>query len=143
VSMLTEQQRGWLLCIRAALDALVGRDGQEAGTAARYAAICRAWKPGTFVAGDVRSWGGNLYRCIQAHDSAATPDWTPEAAPALWAGCHATEAGNALPFVQPQGAHDAYRAGEYVLWQGRVMRCVLDGCTYAPDTYPSGWEVVE
>ena len=59
------------------------------------------------------------------------------------AGGHAEDAAHALPFVQPQGAHDAYKAGEYALWQGKVMRCTVDGCAYAPDAYPSGWEAVE
>lgn len=42
------------------------------------------WAPGQAVAvGDLRTYGGVTYRCIQAHTTQA--GWTPVAVPSLWA----------------------------------------------------------
>lgn len=42
------------------------------------------WQQGaSYDVGDVVSYGGLEYRCIQAH-TAYAPDWTPPQTPALW-----------------------------------------------------------
>ena len=42
-----------------------------------------AWAPGVYVEAEVRmEYGGKLYRCEQAHTTAA--EWTPDKTPALW-----------------------------------------------------------
>lgn len=47
-------------------------------------------------------------------------------------------------FVQPTGAHDAYKIGDKITYNGKKYICKLDGCVWAPDIYPAGWqEVVE
>ena len=47
-------------------------------------------------------------------------------------------------FVQPQGAHDAYNIGDKVTYNGKKYICQINGCVWAPDVYPQGWqEVVE
>ena len=45
-------------------------------------------------------------------------------------------------FVQPTGAHDAYRQGQGVTWQGARYRSLIDNNVWAPDVYPQGWEAV-
>ena len=44
------------------------------------------WKPGVQVLNAVvqRSSINQVYRVLQAHDSTATPEWTPETQPALF-----------------------------------------------------------
>lgn len=47
-------------------------------------------------------------------------------------------------YVQPTGAHDAYKIGDKITYNGKKYICKLDGCVWAPDIYPAGWqEVVE
>lgn len=42
-----------------------------------------AWASGQAVkVGDLRTYGGKTYRCLQAHTTQA--GWTPDAVPALW-----------------------------------------------------------
>ena len=45
---------------------------------------------------------------------------------------------------QPTGAHDAYNTGDLMRWtDGKVYRCTMNGCVWAPDVYPAAWEAVE
>lgn len=47
-------------------------------------ATAAPWKAGeTVKAGDLRSYGGVVYKCIQSHTTQA--GWEPPAVPALWA----------------------------------------------------------
>lgn len=46
-------------------------------------------------------------------------------------------------FVQPSGAHDAYKTGNRIMFQGKKYICKLDGCVWDPLVYPQGWELVE
>ena len=100
------------------------------------------WQPGRYAADDVRTYQGAPYRCVQAHDSGASPDWTPAAAPALWAQYHGTGPDSARPYVAPSGAQDMYRAGEWALWEGAAYRCTAD-TAYSPGEYPAAWEAAQ
>lgn len=46
-------------------------------------------------------------------------------------------------YVQPTGAHDAYRVGDKITWGGKRWTCKMDGCVWDPGAYPAGWEYVE
>lgn len=47
-------------------------------------------------------------------------------------------------FKQPSGAHDAYNTGDKITYNGKKYVCQINGCVWAPDVYPQGWqEVVE
>lgn len=51
-----------------------------------------------------------------------------------------TEPGDEWPeYKQPTGAHDAYRVGDKITYNGKHYTCVMDGCVWPPDTYPQGW----
>ena len=43
-------------------------------------------------------------------------------------------------YVQHMGAHDAYKIGDKVTYNGKKYICKLDNCVWNPDTYPAGWE---
>lgn len=45
-------------------------------------------------------------------------------------------------YKQPTGAHDAYKTGDKITYNGKKYICKMDGCVWNPDTYPAGWEEV-
>lgn len=53
-----------------------------------------------------------------------------------------TETGEYLEYKQPTGAHDAYKVGDKITYNGKKYICKLDNCVWAPDVYPAGWEEV-
>lgn len=90
--------------------------------------------------GDLRSYDGVLYRCVQAH--VTQDDWTPAATPALWVSVRKTTGGAPDEWVQPTGAQDAYNVGDRVTFQGAVYESVIDGNVWSPSGYPAGWKRV-
>ena len=46
-------------------------------------------------------------------------------------------------YVQPTGAHDAYKIGNKITYSGKKYECLTDGCVWSPDDYPQGWKLVE
>ncbi len=106
---------------------------------AQPAGYYAAWSgEGTpYVAGDIRTYEGGYYRCVQAHVSQA--DWTPSAAPSLWA-CIVDPAQEWPEWVQPTGAHDVYAKGAKVSYGGKRWTSDIDGNTWEPGAY--GWTEV-
>lgn len=49
---------------------------------------------------------------------------------------------DAPEYVQPTGAHDAYRKGDLVAFQGRVYQAVIDAVVWSPLAYPQAWKEV-
>lgn len=45
-------------------------------------------------------------------------------------------------YVAPSGAHDAYKIGDKITYNGKKYICKLDGCVWDPITYPDAWEKV-
>ena len=92
-----------------------------------------AWAAGTSYSTDDRiEYGGNLYRCVQAHRSQT--DWTPPATPALWVLVSLEEWPD---WVQPLGAHDAYNIGAKVTHAGKRWTSDIDANVWEPGVY--GW----
>lgn len=140
MSYLSEAQRAQLFEMRSAMDKFIAQAAEDAGQINGHMAAIRPWKEGAYAIGDVRLYGGVPYRCVQAHDSTGNPTWTPDAAAALWMQYHGTSAESARAWVSPAGAHDMYKAGEYVIWtDGTVKKCLTD-TAYSPETYPQAWE---
>ena len=140
---MTNKQRAELLEMRRAMDALVGKIAENTEEVNSYTAAVREWKEGAYVVGDVRMYQGVPYKCVQAHDSTANPGWTPEATPALWMQYHGTTPESARPWIAPTGAHDIYKAGEYMIWtDGRLKKAKMD-TAYSPADYPQAWGVSE
>lgn len=101
-----------------------------------------AWTPGAYKIGDVRAYEGAPYKCVQAHDSTANPDWTPTAYAAGWMQYHGTNVETARPYYM-RDATTVYQAGEYMIWtDGQVYRCIESGAAYGPDALPGAWEAV-
>lgn len=104
-------------------------------------ALAEEWTPGVHQAGEVRTVDGYPYKCRQAHDTEVYPDIVPDGAAwaAFWIPYHGTSPETALPFVQPTCAEDMYQAGEYMIFDSTIYRCMED-TAYSPTDYPSGWE---
>lgn len=45
-------------------------------------------------------------------------------------------------FVQPTGAHDAYKKGDKVRFNGKVYESLIDNNAYSPSAYPDGWKEI-
>lgn len=140
---MSEAQKVRLTAYRADMDAAVENVREDTAVINRVATLVRTWVPGAYAVGDVRVYDGIPYCCVQGHDSTQNPDWTPEAEPALWMQYHGTSPETARPWVAPAGAHDIYRAGEYMIWtDGQMYKCVQD-TDFSPTEYAQAWEAVQ
>lgn len=109
--------------------------------------------------GDIVSYNGKLYKSIINANV-----WAPDVYPAGWeeytestGGGDSGETGGGdsgttepetpptetIPdFVQPTGAHDAYKKGDKVKFDGKIYESLIDANTYSPSAYPAGWKEV-
>ena len=109
--------------------------------------------------GDIVSYSGKLYKSIINANV-----WAPDVYPAGWeeytestGGGDSGETGGGdsgttepetpptetIPdFVQPTGAHDAYKKGDKVKFEGKIYESLIDANTYSPSAYPAGWKEV-
>ena len=95
----------------------------------------------SYSVGDVRLHPatGNPKECMTAYDGSVQPDWTIDTA-TLWKPWHSRKKEYALPWEAPTGAHDMYKAGEYMIWtDGTVKKCRQD-TNFSPEEYPQAWE---
>lgn len=53
------------------------------------------------------------------------------------------EGGGPAEWVQPTGAHDAYKKGDRVLFDGAVFESLIDANVWSPAVYPAGWRKIE
>ena len=136
----TQEARKLLHDLRAQLDDTISEAVDNPAIINALPSGIRPWAQGAYIAGDVRTYGGNPYKCAQGHDSAGNPGWTPAATPALWMQYHGTSAETARPWIAPSGEHDMYRVGECMIWTDDVIyRCKQD-TNFSPDEYAQAWE---
>ncbi len=98
---------------------------------------------GTYHVGDVRRHPDTEqpYKCILEYDASTQTDWTIETA-TLWTPYHGISKDTAYPWSAPTGAHDMYKAGEYMTYtNGMIYKCLSD-TAYSPEEYEQGWEIV-
>lgn len=89
-----------------------------------------------------------VYEVIQAHTSQTT--WLPESTPALYKEYLDVKIQNqdgsitevVKEFIQPTGAHDAYKKGDKVLFKGKIYQSKIDANTFSPEQFADGWEEV-
>ena len=120
--------------IRAAMDA--AGEVLDDGKAAECAALYRPWEgAGAYAVGDMRRYGGLLYRCLTAHQG--QDSWAPNVSPSLWVRVD-DPAVEWPEWVQPTGAADAYASGAKVSHDGKRWVSLVDANTWEPGVY--GWE---
>lgn len=79
------------------------------------------WTAGTaYAAGDIVSYDGNNYECLQSH--AALVGWEPSNVPALWKLYSGTVETVATPTISPAG-------GNYTVAQSVTLSCTTEGAT--------------
>ena len=106
-------------------------------------ALYPKWVEGQHAAGELYTARGQVWECIQAYDNAVYPDIVP--GNVAWGTfhrpLHATSPGTARPWVSPTGAHDQYKAGEYMTLDGVLYKCLQD-TAHSPTEYADAWEAV-
>ena len=99
--------------------------------------------------GDKFTYQGKIYEVIQAHTSQTT--WIPSETPALYKEFLKVkiqdEEGSpsevVAEFKKPTGAHDAYKKGDKVSFEGAVYESLIDNNAYSPSEYQQGWKKIE
>ena len=110
------------------------------------AALYADWTEGAYQVGDIRlvwySGAHQPWKCRQAHDTTTYPDITPDGTAwrTFWIPFHGTSPETAQDWIAPSGAHDQYKAGEYMIWNGHTYKC-LSATVYTPEEYAQAWEV--
>lgn len=81
---------------------------------------------------------GKYYECL--NDTIYSPTDLSTA----WQAEGGSSLAPAVPdFVQPTGAHDAYKKGDKVRFEGKIYESLIDGNAYSPSAYPLGWQEVD
>ena len=108
------------------------------------------WEIGVgYKVGQKVKYNGKVFEVVQGHTSQG--DWMPSSTPALFKEYLNTEIkhedGSTTEVVsewkQPLGAHDAYKQGDKVSFNGKVYKSKNDGNVHSPEANPQGWELVE
>ena len=81
-----------------------------------------------------------LYKVIQAHTSQA--DWTPVAAPSLFAKVINETIDGSIPEFEQPGSTNPYMKGDKVVFNGKVYESLIDNNVYSPEAYPAGWKEI-
>lgn len=87
-----------------------------------------------YSAGTRVRFGTALWRCLQDHS--AQPDWSPEAAPALWARVLIPDPALIPDWAAPDSTNP-YAKGDRVRHNGKIWISDLDGNVWEPGVY--GW----
>ena len=87
-----------------------------------------------YAVGDRVQHGGTLYKCVQAHTSQA--DWTPGAAPSLFAKVLIPDAETIPEWEQPDSTNP-YSKGDKVTHNGKTWVSDIDNNVWEPGIY--GW----
>lgn len=97
-----------------------------------------------YIAGNVVNYNDTLYEVVQGHTS--QDDWKPDTTASLYKLLinPSTPSGETVvaDFKQPTGAHDAYKKGDKVTFNGKVYESLADANVYSPSGYPANWKEV-
>lgn len=99
-----------------------------------------AWKESkAYVSGERILYNNVLYKVLQDHTSQA--DWTPDAAPSLFAKILIPDA-NVIPAWEQPDSTNPYMLGDKVTHNGKTWESTCDNNVWEPGVY--GWtEVTE
>lgn len=124
---------------KAIIDALVTlRNSAADEQALKASALYPKWKVGTDYQKDERVLYNNiLYKVLTDHTSQA--DWTPDAAPSLFAKVLIPDK-NVIPEWEQPESTNPYGKGDKVTHNGKTWRSTIDGNVWEPGVY--GWEEI-
>lgn len=84
------------------------------------------WEPRAYEVGERVRYGGELYKCVQAHPQNET--YTPDAAVSLWA----LVINDGIPeWVQPDSTNP-YMKGDKVKHNGKIWESLIDNNVWEP-----------
>ena len=99
-------------------------------TALRMVEFYPEWTTDTdYAAGFKVQYGGKLYKCLQAHTS--QPDWTPDAAPSLWAKVLIPDP-DVIPAWEQPDSTNPYSKGDKVMHNGKTWVSDVDNNVWEP-----------
>lgn len=116
--------------------------------ALKYSAMYPLWKAGVEITQDMIDAGMNrfqhdsvLYKVLQPHTTQA--DWTPDAAPSLFAKVLIPDDTQIYPWEQP-GSTNGYSIGDQVMHNGKTWESQVDNNVWEPGTVgtESLWAVI-
>lgn len=123
------------MMVRAQINTLTVDDN----TALRMTEFYPEWATDTdYAVGFKVQYGGKLYKCLTAH--ASQPDWTPDAAPSLWAKVLIPDPDTAPEWEQPDSTNP-YSKGDKVMHNGKTWVSDVDNNVWTPGVY--GWVEAE
>lgn len=115
---------------------LAENDMVDATTASEHIDMFAEWVENVnYKTGQIRQYGGKLYKCVQDHTSSA--EWTPDKSASLWDEI-ADPAIEFPDWSQPVGAHDAYKLGDKVTHNGKKWVSNTDNNVWEPGVF--GWD---
>ena len=123
-----------------AMRAFIERAAQSLDDVEALQAVCLHphWAAGkAYAAGYKVQHGGALYRCLQGHMAQA--DWTPDAAPSLWAKVLIPDPNVIQEWVQPESTNP-YAKGDKVTHNGKTWVSDYDNNVWEPGVF--GWTEV-
>ena len=91
-----------------------------------------------YEVGDRVRYEGILYKCLIAHTAQA--DWTPIAAPSIWAKV-LIEYPNVISEWEQPGSTNPYMTGDKVIHNGKTWLCNIDNNVWEPGVY--GWSELQ
>ena len=111
--------------------------------------LCPEWTPGNHRTGEVYKTDKlgirQIWESIQAYNNEVYPNLTPT--DPSWhtfnRPFHGTTPETAMDYVAPTGAHDIYRAGEYMRFTDGFIHKSLKDTNFSPEEQPDAWEKVE
>ena len=123
--------------LRSAIE--VAAESFDDSTALEYPELVQPWQPGADYTADQRAnYAGTLYKCLQAHTS--QPDWTPDAAPSLWAMVLIPDE-TVIPEWEQPDSTNPYSKGDKVTHNGVTWVSEVDNNVWEPGVY--GWSQTE
>lgn len=106
-------------------------------------ALMEEWDAnGTYEVGDVCKQNNIPYTAVQATTPSGDLNQSPALAPALWVNYHAKSAKYALPYVAPTHAEDMYKQNEYMIFDEKIYKCLVN-TDRDPTVLPNSWQEVD
>ena len=98
------------------------------------------WRPdAAYLVDDKVQYEGILYKCLQSHS--AQEEWTPVAAPSLWAKVLIPDP-NVIPEWEQPDSTNPYMRGDRVSFEGKTYESTIDNNIWSPAAYPAGWQEI-
>lgn len=123
---------------------MAGKQPTTADEIIMCSALYPEWEAGVHTKDEIYTVGADPWVCLAGYDNAVYPDIVP--GNAAWhtfnKPLHGTSRETARDFVQPTGAHDIYKKGEWAVQGGKFTKANQD-TTYSLAEYPQAWDVEE